>query len=141
MPQCSSCGAIVTFVPPEVASECDFCGAKIVAQPKSADPTVAPEGVLPFHITQPQASAHVKQWISSRWFAPNALKRFATPEAIDGGPIALLQDGDLIRADIPGGTLDVVGWGNQERSVDEVTAELARRKSLPSQLSAQCSQN
>jgi DNA-directed RNA polymerase subunit RPC12/RpoP len=82
--QCSSCGAIVTFVPPEVASECDFCGAKIVVQPKSADPTVAPEGVLPFHITQPQATASVKQWISSRWFAPNALKRFASPEAIDG---------------------------------------------------------
>ncbi|HEX8887697.1 MAG TPA: hypothetical protein VF779_00875 [Pyrinomonadaceae bacterium] len=82
--QCTSCGAIVTFVPPEVASECDFCGAKIVAQPKSADPTVAPEGVLPFHITEHQATANLKQWISSRWFAPNALKKFATPEAIDG---------------------------------------------------------
>src|SRR3982751_249842 len=82
--QCSSCGATVTFTPPEVARECDFCGAKIVAQPKSADPTVAPEGVLPFHVAQPQATANVKQWISSRWFAPNALKKFATPEAIDG---------------------------------------------------------
>lgn len=82
--QCNSCGAIVTFVPPEVARECDFCGAKIVAQPKSADPTVAPEGVLPFHITEQQATANLKQWISSRWFAPNALKKFATPEAIDG---------------------------------------------------------
>ncbi|HWT02663.1 MAG TPA: hypothetical protein VN256_20605 [Pyrinomonadaceae bacterium] len=82
--QCSSCGATVTFVPPEVARECDFCGAKIVAQPKSADPTVAPEGVLPFLIPQQQATAHVKQWIASRWFAPNALKKFATPEAIDG---------------------------------------------------------
>ena len=82
--QCSSCGATVTFVPPEVARECDFCGAKIVAQPKSADPTVAPEGVLPFRIPQPQATLNVKQWISSRWFAPNALQKFATPEAIDG---------------------------------------------------------
>jgi DNA-directed RNA polymerase subunit RPC12/RpoP len=82
--QCSSCGATVTFVPPEVARECDFCGAKIVAQPKSADPTVAPGGVLPFRVPQPQATANVKQWISSRWFAPNALKKFATPEAIDG---------------------------------------------------------
>jgi DNA-directed RNA polymerase subunit RPC12/RpoP len=82
--QCTSCGAIVTFVPPEVARECDFCGAKIVAQPKSADPTVAPEGVLPFRITHPQATAAVRQWLSSRWLAPNALKRFARPEAIDG---------------------------------------------------------
>jgi DNA-directed RNA polymerase subunit RPC12/RpoP len=82
--QCTSCGAIVTFVPPEVARECDFCGAKIVAQPKSADPMVAPEGVLPFHITKQQATAAVKQWIATRWFAPNALKKFATPDAIDG---------------------------------------------------------
>jgi predicted RNA-binding Zn-ribbon protein involved in translation (DUF1610 family) len=82
--QCTSCGAIVTFVPPEVARECDFCGAQIVTQPKSADPTVAPEGVLPFRITSQQATAAVKQWISSRWFAPNALKRFASPDAIDG---------------------------------------------------------
>jgi hypothetical protein len=82
--QCNSCGAIVTFVPPEVARECDFCGAKIVAQPKSADPTLAPEAVLPFRITHPQATAAVRQWLSSRWFAPNALKRFASPEAIDG---------------------------------------------------------
>ncbi|HEX8138025.1 MAG TPA: hypothetical protein VF544_10580 [Pyrinomonadaceae bacterium] len=82
--QCSSCGAIVTFVPPEVARECDFCGAKIVAQPKSADPMVAPEGVLPFHINQQQATAAVRQWLASRWFAPNALKNFARPEAIDG---------------------------------------------------------
>ncbi len=82
--QCTSCGAIVTFVPPEVARECDFCGAQIVTQPKSADPTVAPEGVLPFRITSQQATAAVKQWIASRWFAPNALKRFASPDAIDG---------------------------------------------------------
>jgi DNA-directed RNA polymerase subunit RPC12/RpoP len=82
--QCSSCGAIVTFVPPEVARECDFCGAKIVAQPKSADPMVAPEAVLPFHINQQQATVAVRQWLASRWFAPNALKQFARPEAIDG---------------------------------------------------------
>lgn len=82
--QCNSCGAIVTFVPPEVARSCDFCGAQIVAQPKAADPTVAPEGVLPFRVTQQQATAAVKQWIATRWFAPNALKHFADPGAIDG---------------------------------------------------------
>jgi hypothetical protein len=26
----------------------------------------------------------VKQWLQSRWFAPNALKRFARPEGING---------------------------------------------------------
>lgn len=82
--QCQSCGATVTFTPPEVARQCDFCGVQIVAQAKSADPILAPEGVLPFCITQPQASSGLRQWLSSRWFAPNALKHFARPDAIHG---------------------------------------------------------
>jgi DNA-directed RNA polymerase subunit RPC12/RpoP len=82
--QCQSCGATVTFTPPEVARQCDFCGVQIVAQAKSADPMLAPEGVLPFRITQPQASAGLRDWLQSRWFAPNALKQFARPDAIQG---------------------------------------------------------
>ncbi len=82
--QCQSCGATVTFTPPEVARQCDFCGVQIVAQAKSADPILAPEGVLPFRLTQPQATDSLRQWIRSRWFAPNALKSFTRPDAIHG---------------------------------------------------------
>jgi DNA-directed RNA polymerase subunit RPC12/RpoP len=81
---CSQCGATVTFTPPEVAGECSFCGATIVAQPKAADPMVAPEAVLPFGVSQQQANSAIKQWLSSRWFAPNALKRLAHQESISG---------------------------------------------------------
>lgn len=77
---CDSCGAIVNFTPPETARNCDFCGAKIVAQPKSADPLIAPEGVLPFRVTDKQASESLRNWISSRWFAPSKLKDFARPD-------------------------------------------------------------
>jgi DNA-directed RNA polymerase subunit RPC12/RpoP len=79
---CDSCGAIVNFTPPETAKDCDFCGAKIVAQPKAADPLVAPEGVLPFSIAQPVAVSALKDWINSRWFAPSKLKEFARPDKI-----------------------------------------------------------
>lgn len=82
--RCDGCGAIVAFTPPEVAGECAFCGRKIVAQPQSADPLVAPEGVLPFLVSQKQASDVIKRWISSRWFAPNALKKLAYQEAVGG---------------------------------------------------------
>jgi DNA-directed RNA polymerase subunit RPC12/RpoP len=82
--QCQSCGATVTFIPPQVAGQCDFCGVQIVAQAKSADPILAPAGVLPFCITQQQASAGLRQWLQSRWFAPNALKHFAQPDSIHG---------------------------------------------------------
>ena len=82
--QCQSCGAKSLFMPPEVAGRCEFCGVQIVAQPKSADPIVAPEGLLPFGISQKQAGTNLRDWLSSRWFAPNGLKQFAHPEAIHG---------------------------------------------------------
>lgn len=74
---CNSCGATVTFIPPETATSCDFCAAKIVAQPKVADPLVAPEGVLPFSVQNKEAIVSLKKWTGSRWFAPNALKTMA----------------------------------------------------------------
>ena len=74
---CASCGAIVNFTPPETATVCDFCGAKIVAQPKSADPLVAPEGVLPFCVTDKEANQNYKTWLSGLWFAPSKLKDMA----------------------------------------------------------------
>jgi len=74
---CETCGATVVFIPPETAKQCDFCGGKIVAQPKAADPLVAPESVLPFSVTNTQAVAALKSWTATRWFAPNKLKIMA----------------------------------------------------------------
>ena len=81
---CETCGAAVTFTPPLVAGECDFCGSPIVAQPRSADPVLAPEAVLPFSVTRDAAAGSVRAWIASRWFAPNALQKFAAQESIGG---------------------------------------------------------
>jgi hypothetical protein len=81
---CESCGAVVTFAPPQVAGDCDFCGARIVAQPKLADPILAPEGVLAFRVAGAEATESVRRWINSLWFAPNALKRLAAHEEISG---------------------------------------------------------
>jgi ribosomal protein S27E len=80
--KCEGCGATTTFTPPEVAGDCPFCGRTIVAQPRSANPLVAPEGVLPFQVAKDQARDAIKKWIASRWFAPNALKRLAYQQAI-----------------------------------------------------------
>ncbi len=51
-----------------------------------------------------------------------------SPEAAEGGPIALVEDGDLIRIDIPGRRLDVVGAGGVPLPPDEVEAILQARK-------------
>jgi ribosomal protein S27E len=81
---CDGCGSVVVFEPPEVAGACSFCGAMIVAQAKAADPMIAPDAVLPVKVTKDAAQTEVRQWIATRWFAPNALKKMAQQEGIAG---------------------------------------------------------
>ena len=81
---CNGCGAVVAFEPPQVAGTCSFCGADLVAQPKGADPLVAPDAVLPAKVPKEKAQAEVREWLQTRWFAPNALKRMAKAEGIAG---------------------------------------------------------
>ena len=81
---CSGCGSVVAFQPPEVAGVCPFCSRAIVAQPRAADPLIAPDAVLPAKIPRTQAQTSVRQWLSSLWFAPNALKKMAQQEGIAG---------------------------------------------------------
>jgi ribosomal protein S27E len=81
---CDGCGSVMVFEPPEVAGTCSFCGAPIVAQARAADPMIAPDGVLPVKVTKEAAQKEVREWISSRWFAPNALRKMAQQEGIGG---------------------------------------------------------
>jgi ribosomal protein S27E len=81
---CDGCGSVVAFEPPEIAGLCPFCGAAMVAQAKAADPLIAPDGLLPAKVPKDQAMSEVRQWLQTRWFAPNALKRVARPEGING---------------------------------------------------------
>jgi dihydroxy-acid dehydratase len=51
-----------------------------------------------------------------------------SPEAADGGPIALVEEGDIIKIDIPGRLLEIIGIHGVECSKDEVDQVLAERK-------------
>ena len=51
-----------------------------------------------------------------------------SPEAAEGGPIALIEEGDLIHIDIPARILEVVGIKGIEMSPEEVNKVLAERK-------------
>lgn len=51
-----------------------------------------------------------------------------SPEAAAGGPIALVEEGDLIRIDIPERRLEIVGIGGEEKTPEEVDAVLAERR-------------
>lgn len=51
-----------------------------------------------------------------------------SPEASEGGPIALVEDGDLIRIDIPARSLDIIGIKGEEKTPEEVNAILSERR-------------
>jgi dihydroxy-acid dehydratase len=51
-----------------------------------------------------------------------------TPEAYAGGPIALVENDDLIRLDVPGRGLNIVGFKGREESPEEVDRVLTERK-------------
>lgn len=51
-----------------------------------------------------------------------------SPEAAEGGPIALVEEGDLIHIDIPQRRLEIVGIAGKEMPAADVNAVLAERK-------------
>jgi LSD1 subclass zinc finger protein len=81
---CPGCRANVTFVPPDVAGKCPFCGTGIVAEGHAAHPVITPGGILPAKVSARDAKNAVQRWIGSRWFAPTALKTLAQKEGVQG---------------------------------------------------------
>jgi dihydroxy-acid dehydratase len=51
-----------------------------------------------------------------------------SPEAQVGGPIALVEEGDLIEIDIPARTLAIVGIAGERKTPEEINATLAQRR-------------
>lgn len=51
-----------------------------------------------------------------------------SPEAVDGGPIGLVESGDMIEIDIPGRRLNIIGVAGEKKTPEEVATILADRK-------------
>lgn len=51
-----------------------------------------------------------------------------SPEAVDGGPIALVEEGDLIEIDVMGRKLNIVGIAGERKTPEEIDAVLLERK-------------
>ena len=51
-----------------------------------------------------------------------------SPEAVDGGPIALVEEGDLIEIDVEERKLNIIGIKGERKSMEEIDAVLAERR-------------
>ncbi len=73
---CEECGAAYILPEDKHSSNCDFCGTAVVANPENHR-QLAPQGVLPFTITQAQADQAFTDWLGKLWLAPNKLSQHA----------------------------------------------------------------
>ncbi|MDG4833815.1 hypothetical protein O7627_31550 [Solwaraspora sp. WMMD1047] len=78
---CRKCGARTES--DAISQRCQFCGAPLVAD-AGAVQQVAPEAVLPFEVDRAGVRTALRGWVSSRWFAPNRLKKVTAAESVRG---------------------------------------------------------
>lgn len=76
---CTSCNAHIEPPAAKEAFPCPYCGSSIVVKAGS-EKLIKPQSLLPFKIRRDQATEMFRKWLHTRWFAPNALKKFARLE-------------------------------------------------------------
>ncbi len=74
--KCDTCGAQVEFDKDIHADNCPFCDSVFVSG-TGAHRHFKPKGILPFALTKTEAREALGSWLSTRWFAPTGLKRYA----------------------------------------------------------------
>ncbi len=81
---CNHCGAETTITPDVTADNCPYCGSPLSMQNLFSF-KLNVQAVLPFVINADQAIAIYRNWLRTRWFAPNDFTRRATRgEAMKG---------------------------------------------------------
>ncbi len=75
--KCGTCAAETTLDPNVDADECPYCGSSIQRGGEATKKVIQPQALLPFKVERQTARGQFKEWINSRWFAPNALKKYA----------------------------------------------------------------
>ncbi|MCR5502908.1 MAG: hypothetical protein K6F53_07855 [Lachnospiraceae bacterium] len=80
---CKSCGAESVYEAHVVSAECPYCGSNQVMEANDAK-TMAPGGVVPFKISQQEASNRFIGWIKNKFFAPKLAKESAKADSFKG---------------------------------------------------------
>ena len=74
---CQNCGGHTVFSGTLTATRCPYCATPIQRDDIHDAPSRLPvDGVLPFQIDAKTAETQIEKWINSRWFAPNAFKKY-----------------------------------------------------------------
>lgn len=82
--RCQNCNAISVFDPDKIGKRCDFCGASALVPYEEVKEAFQPESVLPKQLSETQVRDLMRQWYTSRWFAPSSLRTKALTDTVHG---------------------------------------------------------
>jgi len=74
---CKKCGGHFQFTPYTFSSLCPFCQTPATIERIQE---IQPQSLIPFQISQQEALSIFKEWVGSRWFAPDAFKKYLDTE-------------------------------------------------------------
>ena len=74
--RCESCGGNVEFYGTLTSTLCPYCASPVQLENahKCEEHRIPVDGVLPFQIDKDHARNNLRQWVSTRWFAPSRFK-------------------------------------------------------------------
>lgn len=82
---CESCGGTVMFTGTLTSTTCPWCNAPIQRENiHTATHRIPVDAVMPFLVDKGRAQLVLKEWINSRWFAPNEFRRRGIEGKFDG---------------------------------------------------------
>lgn len=81
---CKNCAAEAVYDEAETAGCCPFCGSTQVMPVDNDENVMAPQGVVPFEVSNEKAGTMFSNWLKGKFFAPNAAKQSCKPENFQG---------------------------------------------------------
>lgn len=82
---CQSCGAKVLFQGTLTSWSCPYCGSTLQRDKvHDAEDRLRVDAVLPFLVPRDKAMARLKDWVQSRWFAPNDFRQLGGRGTFNG---------------------------------------------------------
>jgi hypothetical protein len=81
-PVCRNCGSTQQMT--AVAGRCPSCRGPLVVSDDLGGQLKHPDGVVPFVVDKDKAVVCFREWTTSRWFAPSALKKIGKTESMRG---------------------------------------------------------
>jgi hypothetical protein len=79
---CRNCGSAQQMT--AIAGRCPSCRGALVVSDDLGGQLKSPDGVVPFVVDKDKAATCFREWTSSRWFAPSALKKVGSTESMNG---------------------------------------------------------